>query len=205
MYKELREQSQEPLLIIISGPSGVGKDSVIERMKARGLPFHFVVTTTSRAPRLDEVEGEDYFFVSQEDFEGMIERNELFEYALVYEDYKGFPKHRVQEALACGKDVVMRIDVQGAKTVRSLIPDALLIFISTTDEDELLNRLKSRQTETPESLKLRIETAHQEFGNLNIFDYYVINADGELDEAVDTIEAIILAEHHRTNPRKVTL
>jgi len=205
MYKKFREQSQDPLLIVISGPSGVGKDSVIERMKERGLPFHFVVTTTSRARRPEEAEGKDYFFVSKEEFEGMIERNELFEHALVYDQYKGIPKQRVQVALASGKDVVMRLDVQGAETVRSRMPEALLIFISTTDEEELIKRLKSRQTESPESLALRIETAREEFNRLHLFDYYVINADGELDAAVDTIEAIIRAEHHRTDPRKVSL
>ena len=135
----------------------------------------------------------------------MIERDELFEHALVYDQYKGIPKQRVQDALASGKDVVMRLDVQGAETVRSRMPEALLIFISTTDEEELIKRLKSRQTESPESLALRIETAREEFNRLHLFDYYVINADGELDAAVDTIEAIIRAEHHRTDPRKVSL
>jgi len=205
MYKKLREQSQAPLLIVISGPSGVGKDSVIERMKERGLPIHFVVTTTSRPPREDEIEGEDYYFVSTDEFENMIEQDELFEYALVYEQYKGIPKHRVQEGLESGKDVVLRLDVQGAQTIRSLLSDALLIFISTTDEEELVNRLKSRKTESDESMKLRLETAREEFETLPIFDYYVINAEGKLDEAVVTIESIIRAEHHRINPRKAIL
>ena len=180
MYKKLLEQSQAPLLIVISGPSGVGKDSVIERMKERGLSIHFVVTTTSRPPRPDEVEGEDYYFVSKYEFEGMIERDELYEYALVYEQYKGIPKQRVDDALLSGKDVVLRLDVQGAKTIRTLRPEAILIFLSTTDEDELIHRLKSRQTESEESLKLRLETARKEFATLPIFDYYVINAEGKL-------------------------
>jgi guanylate kinase len=205
MYKKLSELSQAPLLIVISGPSGVGKDTVIQRMKDRELPFHFVVTTTSRSRRLDEVEGEDYHFVSNEAFEGMIERDELFEYALVYDDYKGIPKVRVQEALASGKDVVMRLDVQGAETVRSVRPDALLIFLSTSDEEELIQRLKSRRSESPDSLKLRLETARHEYERIHIFDYFVINAEGKLDEAVDTIEAIIQSEHHRTKPREATL
>jgi guanylate kinase len=183
----------------------VGKDSVIERMKERGLSIHFVVTTTSRAPRPDEIEGEDYYFVSKEEFEGMIDREELFEHAVVYEQYKGIPKHRVQEGLDSGKDVVLRLDVQGAQTIRSLLQDALLIFISTTDEEELVNRLKSRKTESDKSLNLRIKTAREEFESLPIFDYYVINAEGKLDEAVDTIESIIRAEHHRIKPRKAIL
>ena len=205
MFTKMLERRKYPLLIVISGPSGVGKDSVIERMKERGLPFHFVVTTTSRAQRPEEVEGEDYYFVTKEAFEEMIERDELFEYALVYEEYKGIPKQRLKEAMASGKDVIMRLDVQGAETVRSRSPEAVLIFLSTYDEDELLERLKNRKTETPESLRVRMETAHHEFEKIDLFDYYVINAKDKLDEAVDTIQAIIKAEHHRTRPRRVTL
>jgi guanylate kinase len=205
MYKKLLEQRKHNLLIVISGPSGVGKDSVIDRMKERGLPFHFVVTTTSRAQRPDETEGEDYYFVSKEEFEGMIDRGELFEYAQVYKDYKGIPKERIREALTCGQDVIMRLDVQGAETVRSRSPQAVLIFLSTKDEKELVQRLRRRRTETEESLKIRLETARHEYEKMDLFDYYVINAEGKLDEAVDTILAIIQAEHHRTHPRKVNL
>jgi guanylate kinase len=205
MYEKMLEQRKHPLLIVISGPSGAGKDSVIKRMKELGLPFHFVITTTSRAQRSEEVEGEDYFFITKDEFEGMIERDELFEYAVVYEDYKGIPKQRVREAMASGKDVIMRLDVQGAETVRSRSPEAVLIFLSTHDEEELMQRLQTRQTETPESLKIRMETACLEFKKIDLFDYYVINAEEKLDEAVDTILAIIKAEHHRTHPRKVIL
>jgi guanylate kinase len=205
MYKKMLAQKKQNLLIVISGPSGVGKDSVIDRMKELGLPFHFVVTTTSRAKRPDEVEGEDYYFVAREEFEGMIKRDELFEYAQVYKDYKGIPKTRIKEALASGQDVMMRLDVQGAETVRSRSPQAVLIFLSTRDEQELIQRLQRRRTETEESLKIRVETARHEYEKIDLFDYYVINAEGKLDEAVDTILAIIKAEHHRTHPRGVNL
>src|SRR5574337_117852 len=127
-------QQPQPLLIVISGPSGAGKDTVVQRMKERGLPFHFVVTATTRPQRPNEVHGRDYWFVSKEEFARMIEQNELIEYALVYGDYKGIPKAQVREALASGKDVVMRLDVQGAATVRKLAHDALLIFITTENE-----------------------------------------------------------------------
>lgn len=205
MYKKMLELRKQPLVIVISGPSGVGKDSVIERMKERGLPFHFLVTTTSRARRPDEVEGKDYYFVTREEFEGMIARDELFEYAHVYKDYKGIPKERIREAFASGQDVIMRLDVQGAETVRTRSPDAILIFLSTRDEQELIERLQSRRTETADSLKIRVETAHHEFKKLDLFDYYVVNAEGKLDEAVDSILAIIQAEHHRIDVRKVDL
>ncbi len=205
MNGEVFQGQRYPLLIVISGPSGVGKDTVLESMRRRRLPFHFVVTATSRPQRPGEVDGEDYFFVSREQFEAMIEHCELIEHALVYNQYKGIPKQQVQDALASGQDVIMRIDVQGAATVRRLYPEALLIFLTTRSEEELVGRLRSRETETPESLRLRLTTARQEFEQLGLFDYLVVNADGQLDEAVDTISAIIQAEHHRTCPRRVTL
>ncbi|HIE24455.1 MAG TPA: guanylate kinase [Anaerolineales bacterium] len=196
----------EPLLIVISGPSGVGKDTVLHKMQERGqYPFHFVVTMTTRKMREGEVDGVDYFFVSHDEFAEMIENDELFEYAIVYNDYKGNSKKQVRNALASGKDVIMRLDIQGAATVKKAVPEAILIFLTTEDEDELVNRLKARKTETPESLKLRIATARQELKHAEKFDYIVQNKDDAQDETVDIIEAIIQAEHHRANPPKISL
>jgi guanylate kinase len=195
----------EPLLIILSGPSGVGKDTVLQRMQERNLPFHFVVTATTRPIRPNEVHGKDYFFVSHDEFARMIESDELLEYAIVYNDYKGIPKQQVREAMASGMDVIMRIDVQGAASIRKLAPEALLVFLTTESEDELVNRLKERKTETPEGINLRIATARQELKRIDEFDYVVINSDYQLDETVDTLSAIIQAEHHRIKPRKVDL
>lgn len=195
----------KPLLIVISGPSGVGKDTVIQRMKERELPFHFVVTATTRHPRPEEVHGVDYYFLSHDEFAEMIEQDELLEYAIVYNDYKGIPKQQVRQALESGKDVVMRLDVQGAATIREISPEAVLIFLTTQSQEELVNRLRVRKTETPEGLNLRIATARQEFKRIDEFDYVVVNPEYQLDETVDTILAIIHAEHHRVHPRKVTL
>jgi guanylate kinase len=194
-----------PLLVVISGPSGVGKDSVLDGLKERNLPIHFVVTATTRPRRANEVHGQDYFFISKEEFAHMIDQDELIEYAIVYNDYKGIPKQQVREALDSGKDVVMRIDVQGAATVRKLAPEALLIFLTTESEAELVRRLESRKTETAEELSLRIATARQELKRVEEFDYVVINRNDQLDEAVDLIESIMAAEHHRTKHRKVSL
>jgi guanylate kinase len=202
---EFNLHDPQPLLIVISGPSGVGKDSVLHAMQARGLPFHFVVTTTTRLPRPDEENGRDYFFVSKEEFARMIDNDEFFEYALVYSDYKGNSKKQVHDALASGKDVVMRLDVQGAATVRKLAPEAVLIFLTTQSEQELVGRLKSRKTVSVEDLSLRIATAQQELKRAAEFDYVIVNADGCLEETVDTVTAIIRAEHHRVNHRKVSL
>jgi guanylate kinase len=194
------------LLIVVSGPSGVGKDTVLHLMEERGdQPFHFVVTATTRPIREGEVHAKDYFFISSDEFAKMIEDDELLEYAIVYNDYKGIPKQQVRDALASGKDVIMRLDVQGAATVKKMAPEAVLIFLTTKDEEELVNRLRARKTETSEGLNLRIATARQEMKRVIEFDYVVINQDDELNEAVDTIQAIIHAEHHRTHPRKVSL
>jgi guanylate kinase len=194
-----------PLLVVISGPSGVGKDSLVEQMKARGAQFHFVVTATSREARPGEVEGVDYFFLSQEDFQTMIAEDELLEYALVYGQYKGIPKQQVREALASGHDVVMRIDVQGAATIKHLIPDAILVFLTAASEGELVERLRERKTESEEQLQRRIEMARLEMARLPEFDYLVVNAANALDDAVDRVLEIISAEHHRVHPRKVRL
>lgn len=195
----------QPLLIVLSGPSGAGKDTVLDRMKERHLPFHFVVTATTRAMRPNEVNGKDYFFVSFDEFARMIEADELLEYAIVYNDYKGIPKQQVRDALASGMDVVMRIDVQGAATIRKIVPEALLIFLTTESEEALVQRLEARKTETHEGLKLRIATARQELKRAAEFDYAVVNSDAHLDDAVDAIQAIIHAEHHRIVQRKVSL
>lgn len=205
MYLEFNKRQQQPLLIVISGPSGVGKDTVLQRMKELQLPFHFVVTTTSRPKREGETEGVDYFFVSPDEFLGMIDRDELLEHALVYDEYKGIPRQQVREAFASGRDVVMRIDVQGAETIRQLYPEALLIFLSTQTEKELITRLKARRTESEEKLQLRIDTAREELHKVELFDYYVVNADRQLDATVDAIIAIIESEHRRTTPRQVYL
>jgi guanylate kinase len=194
-----------PLLIVISGPSGVGKDSVLHGLKERKLPMHIVVTATTRPRRENETHGVDYFFVSKDEFAHMIEEEELIEYAIVYNDYKGIPKQQVREALASGQDVVMRVDVQGATTVRKLAPEAVLIFLTTESEDALVRRLRARQTETAEDLSLRIATARQELKRAVGFDYVIVNADGRLEDTVNTVIAIIKAEHHRVNPRKVSL
>ena len=205
MSKTFELRKSQPLLIVISGPSGVGKDSIVQRMMDRGFPFHFVVTATTREKRENEIHGKDYWFVSKAEFARMIEENELIEYAMVYGDYKGIPMAQVREALASGKDVVMRLDVQGAESVRKLAPEALLIFITCENEDELEHRLRERKTETADSLSLRIATARKELSRIEAFDYVIVNQDFHLDDTVGKVYAIISAEHLRVHHRKVTL
>ncbi len=202
---EIKKPEQTSLLIVISGPSGIGKDAAVQGLKKRQLPFHFVITATSRPPRDYEVHGVDYFFYSKEKFEAMIEAGEFLEHAWVYSDYKGVPKSQVRQALESCEDVVMRLDFQGAKTVHELCPDAILIFLTAKNKGEWLERLKSRRSESEEELAVRVQTAKEEYDSLDLFDYIVVNEQDQLDRTLDVIESIITAEHHRVHPRKVQL
>jgi guanylate kinase len=177
----------------------------INRMKELGYPFYFVVTATTRPQRPNETDGVDYFFVSMSEFAEKIEEGELLEYAVVYGDYKGIPKEQVRKALASGTDVIMRIDVQGAETIRRLVPEAVLIFLSAESEEALVRRLLQRKTEPEDQLKMRIATARQELKRLDLFDYVVINAEGELDATCEKIAAIITAERCRVSQREIKL
>lgn len=194
-----------PLLVVISGPSGAGKDAVINRIRALGYPFHFVITATNRPPRPGEVHGRDYFFVSTAEFERMIAQDELLEYARVYGDYKGVPKSQIREALASGQDVIMRVDVQGAQTVRKMVPQAVLIYLSAETEAAQIERLRLRQTDSEEQLAIRLRTALAENQTLPQFDYLVINGQNKLDETCHTIAAIVQAEKCRVNREEITL
>lgn len=193
------------LLVVISGPSGVGKDSVLRGLKDKGLPFRFVPTMNTRPKRADEVDGVDYFFVRTEEFVTLLEQGELLEHAVVYGDYKGIPKRPIREALNSGQDVVLRVDVQGAATLKRLIPQAIFIFLTVPSEEELVRRLSQRRTESPESLRIRIATAREELQRVPEFDYVVVNHADRLDEAVQDVISIIRAEHCRVQPRKVIL
>lgn len=204
--KVLYERKNYPLLIVISGPSGVGKDTIARLViESRAEAFYFVVTATTRPPRPGEIDGQDYIFLSSDQFAEMIESNELLEYAIVYNDYKGIPKQQIREALASGRDVIMRVDVQGAATIRKLVPNAITIFLTTNSEEELVARLRERKSETAEGLNLRIATARQEMKRIHEFDYWIINAEEQQDTAVNQILSIITAAHCRVNQKPVIL
>jgi guanylate kinase len=202
---QLRGLPPHPLLVVISGPSGVGKDSILMRMRDVGYPFHFVVTATSRPVRPGERDGYDYHFYTAGQFEALIAEDELLEWANVYGHYKGIPKSEVRQALASGRDVVLRIDVQGAETIRKLAPEAVLIFVAPGSFEELRNRLQWRRTETPDEMERRLSVARQEMESLDRFDYIVINHEDRLDDAVGQIRAIVQAEKQRVRPRRVRL
>lgn len=195
-----------PLVIVISGPSGVGKDAVISRLRDARRGLHFVVTATSRAKRPGEVDGQDYFFVSKEEFLGMVEKDELLEYALVYGDYKGVPKQQIREYMAKGCDVVLRVDIQGAQTLRKVLgKSAVFVFLVAESEMAMVERLVERNTETAESLLVRISTAREEMKHVKNFDYVVVNAKGKLENAVKLVDSIIDAEKAKVRQRTLVL
>jgi guanylate kinase len=205
MASDIFARETHPLLIVLSGTAGSGKDSVVRRMKERGVPFEFVVTNTTRPPRSGERNGRDYSFVSETEFQEMLSNGELLEHAVVYDQHYGIPKSKVREALASGKDALLRIDVQGVDTIRRKCPQAVTIFLTTSSEEELERRLRQRGTDSAEQVALRVRAAREEMKRIPEYDYAVVNADGGLDKTVDTIVAIIQAEHARAVPRVVTL
>jgi len=205
MASDTFSRERHPLLVVLSGTPGSGKDSVLRRMQKRGIPFEFVVTVTTRPPRPGEVDGRDYSFITEAEFQKLLQQDDLLEHAEVYGQHKGVPAPRVRAAFASGKDVVLRIDVQGVDTIRRKCPQAVTIFLTASSEEELDRRLRSRGCETVEQVALRLRAAREEMRRMPDFDYVVVNADGELDAAVDTIASILRAEHARAVPRIVTL
>ncbi len=195
----------KPLLIVLSGPSGVGKDAVLARMKESSYPLKYITTLTTRPPRPNEQKDIDYHFVSTQKFQDMVKNNELLEYANVYGNWYGIPKAEVKKALERGEDVIVKIDIQGAATIKKILPQAVFIFIIPPSVDDLRLRLKQRHTESPADLALRLKTAEEEMKQLSLFDYFVINRWDEIDRAVSDIMAIITAEKCRVNPREITL
>jgi guanylate kinase len=194
-----------PLLVVISGPSGVGKDATIQRMKERGYPCYFVVTATTRLRRASEVDGVDYHFVSEDAFRDMLRRGELLEHAQVYGQHKGIPKAGVRAALESGQDAVLRVDVQGAETIRRMVPQAVTVFLTAESEDELVERLRRRKTEDASQLERRIETARAELRRIGEFKYRVVNRECALDDTVDQVLAIMKAEKCRVEWTPVRL
>lgn len=202
-YAALRQP--RPVVVVISGPSGVGKDVTIQQMKDRGYPCHFVVTATTRPQRTGEVNGVDYHFMTEAEFLDLRERGELLEHALVYGQYKGIPKSEVRRALASGQDVVIRVDVQGAATVRQLAPQAVTIFLTAESEEALIERLRRRRTDDDAQLQRRIQMARAELLRAAEFKYRVVNRECALHETVDQVIAIVQAEKARLDWAPVCL
>jgi guanylate kinase len=194
---ELELPEGPPLLTVLSGFSGSGKDAVRDLLMAWKLPVHFVVTATNRAMRPGEIDGIDYVFVSDAEFDRMEREGELIEHAIVYGQKKGVPKKQVLEPLAEGKDVLARVDVQGAATLKELIPDAFLIFLAPPSMEEAAKRLTERDTDSEEQRRIREQMAKEELAASKDFDHIVINETGKLEETAKRIAELIAEEKRR--------
>lgn len=189
------------MIVVLSGPSGVGKDAILERMAELEYPYHFVITATTRDPRPGEVDGVNHYFVDRTRFQELIDADELLEHAEVYGNMYGVPKQQVRDALAAGRHVMIRVDVQGASRIRQLVSDALLIFIMPPTLDSLQMRLQDRGVDALEALTIRRSKAIDEMKDASWFDFTVVNHDDKLDDAVQEVIGVIDSESERDPPR----
>lgn len=193
------------LLVIISGPSGVGKDTIIAALRARheSPDYHYVVTCTTRAPRAGEVPGLSYHFLSPDEFAALRAAGGLLEANEVHGNWYGTPRAEVAQALATGRDVILKIDVQGAQVVKERVPDALLIFVVPPSLEELFQRLRSRATESVDELEIRQRNAALELARKDDYDYVVVNETGEVERTAAMIDAIIRIEKRKHPTRRI--
>jgi guanylate kinase len=196
---------KKPLLIVLSGPSGVGKDAVLNYLKNSSPTFKFVTTMTTRPRRPNEKDNVDYHFVGKDEFQILLKNNELLESANVYGNWYGVPKAPVRQALKQDNDIMVKVDVQGAATIKQIAPQAVFIFLMPPSIEELANRLKQRYTESPATLAVRLQAAENEMNQISKFDYIVVNHRNQIEFAANEIKAIITAEKCRVKQREITL
>lgn len=196
---------RQGLLFVLSAPSGTGKDSVISALKQQGMDFYVVPSVTARVPRPGESEGNPYHFVSEEEFQRMIAQNKLIEYAKVHGNWYGQPREPIRENLRAGRDVLLKIDVQGAATIRKKIPGAIFIFLAPGSFEELAQRLISRHTETDEQLQRRLEDARNELAQQSWYNYVIVNRQNHLEEAAHQLRDVMQREHARGHVQKIDI
>jgi len=201
-HRTAQSSTRQALLFVLSAPSGTGKDTVINTLKQQNMDFYVVPSVTTRVPRPGESEGNPYHFVSQETFDRLVDQGELLEHAKVHGNWYGQPRQPIRDNLAAGRDVLLKIDVKGAATIRSKVPNAIFIFLTPGSLEDLAQRLADRQTETEEELQRRLADARTELAEQHWYDYVIYNQQGHLQEAVDYLRAIMMAEHCRVHPRK---
>lgn len=196
---------RSPLLFVVSGPSGVGKDSVIGELRGHHLDIHYAVTATTRAPRPHEVSGQSYHFVSKAEYDDLMDRGELLAPANVHGHWYGAPVEELRGAFASHRDVLLKIDVQGAIQVRRRIPQSIFIFLAPESPSDLDHRLRSRHTEGQDELERRLRDAIFELAQMPTYDYVVVNRERDLETAVHSVGCIIAAERLRTQHQPIDL
>jgi guanylate kinase len=203
------EQPDTPasgLVFVLSGPSGVGKSTLIERLKAEHFPITHCVTATTRPMRQGEEHGVHYYFLSEARYDELLQQDQFLEHAVVHNLYRyGIPLHSIRDGLRRGQDVILAPDVQGASTLRWKVPNAVTIFLRPLSLDELLPRLAARGTEALEERHIRLQTAEREMQRMSEYDYVIVNQRDRLDQAVRDLKSIIMAERLRVCPRSVSL
>lgn len=193
--------NKQGMLIVMSGFSGVGKGTAAKRLVEK-YGYNLSISATTRSPREGEVDGREYYFKTVEEFRDLIDQNGFIEYAQYVENYYGTPRAYVEEKLAAGQNVILEIEVEGALQIKEQYPDAILIFISASSAKELRDRLTGRGTEAPEVIAKRMERAKGESKSIPSYEYFIINRDGQLENCVDEIHAVVTAkklEIHRWN------
>lgn len=196
-----KKTCEKGTLLVVSGPSGVGKGTVLAELMKKSSDYAYSVSVTTRAPREGEIEGVNYFFRTKEEFEQMIENGELLEYASYNGNYYGTPKKYVDKMLASGKNVILEIEVQGAMKVKKLRPDAVMVFIAPESKDVLSERLSIRATEPKDVIINRIEIAERELRACPFYDYVTVNSDGKAEKCAEDIMAAVRAE--KLKPKKM--
>jgi guanylate kinase len=194
------------LVFVLSGPSGVGKSTLIEHLKSDGFPITYSVTATTRPRRQGEQHGVHYYFLTDGEYDALLGSGQFLEHAVVHNLYRyGIPLHSIRDGLRRGQDVILAPDVQGASTVRWKLPNAITVFLRPASLDELAPRLVARGTESADERRIRLATAEREMQRVSEYDYVIVNRRDQLDQAVSDLKAIIVAERSRVCRRTVTL
>ncbi len=195
--------NKEGLLLVVSGPSGAGKGTICRAFIEANPKVNVSVSATTRPPRIGELDGVNYFFLTKAQFEHRIAIDEFYEYAVNYGNYYGTPKQFVEDKLKSGEDVILEIDIQGAMQVRKYRPDAIYIFILPPSMTELKNRIIKRGSETEESLNTRFNSAYSEIDQIDAYDYFIVNDD--VEKGVAIMESIVMAERQRVNSETIQM
>ena len=183
------------LLLVVSGPSGAGKGTICKALLSKNDQIKLSVSATTRKPRNGEVDGVNYFFIEKDKFTTMIENGEFLEYAQIYDNFYGTPKAAIMECLEKGQDVILEIEMQGARQIKDVCPDGVFIFVLPPSLEELKNRIVGRGTETAEEIEKRFSCAFDEINRIVDYDYFIVNDD--VEKSVKQVESIILSEKNK--------